>query len=177
MRLEVARPMALGMTSRSVDAVQPKLLFEDARKRLKRRNGLVGVMNLQRLGMNLVHGHVKMLVLLLTMANRDVLVLCEPCRRYRPADDVLQLRWRQASVLGVKRDDQVIGLVALGPHIAFLEHFHDLDRKLGVFSPIEALQVPGHVPGASLFALSSQHVRNELAKTRFGPAGPSVASA
>jgi hypothetical protein len=44
MRLEVARPVALGTTSRSVDAVEPKLLFEDTRKRLKRRNGLVGVM-------------------------------------------------------------------------------------------------------------------------------------
>ena len=171
-RLEVAGPVALGTTSRSVDAVEPKLLFEDARKRLKRRNGLVGVMDLQRLGMDLVHRHVKMLVLLLAMADRDVLVLSEPRRLHRPANDVLELRRRQASVLGVKRDDQVIGLVALGPHIALLEHFHDLDRKLGVFSPIEALQVPGHVPGASLLALSSQHVRNELAETRYGPAVP-----
>ena len=94
MRLEVARPVALGTTSRSVDAVEPKLLFEDARKRLKCRNGLVGVMDLQRLGMDLVHRHVKMLVLLLAMADRDVLVLSEPRRRHGPANDVLELRWR-----------------------------------------------------------------------------------
>ena len=97
MRLEVARPMALGMTSRSVDAVQPKLLFEDARERLKRRNGLVGVMNLQRLGMNFVHGHVKMLVLLLAMANRDVLVLCEALPPLPPGER------RPASSAGVRR--------------------------------------------------------------------------
>ena len=83
-RLEVAGPVALGTTSRSVDAVQPKLLFEDARKRLKRADGLIRVMDLQRLRMDLVDRHVKMLVLLLAMANRDVLVLSEPRRRARP---------------------------------------------------------------------------------------------
>ena len=92
-RLEVAGTVALGTTSRSVDAVELKLLFEDARQRLKRRNGLIGVMDLQRLWMDLVDRHVKMLVLLLAMANRDVLMLYEPRRAHRPADDVLQLRW------------------------------------------------------------------------------------
>ena len=47
-------------------------------------------------------------------------------------------------------------------HVAFLEQFHDLDGKLGVVATIETLQVPGHVPGASLLALSSQHVRDQL---------------
>jgi hypothetical protein len=46
-------------------------------------------MDLQRLRMDLVHRHVKMLVLLLAMADRDVLVLSEPCRSDGPAYDVL----------------------------------------------------------------------------------------
>jgi hypothetical protein len=46
-------------------------------------------MDLQRLRMDLVHRHVKMLVLLLAMADRDVLVLSEPRRRYGPAHDIL----------------------------------------------------------------------------------------
>jgi hypothetical protein len=54
--------------------VEPKLFFEDARKRLIRMDGFVGVMDLQRLRMNLVHGNVKMLVFLLAVANGDVLV-------------------------------------------------------------------------------------------------------
>jgi len=56
------------------------------------------------------------------------------------ANDVLELRRREAPVLGVKRDERVIGLVSLGPHIALLEYFHDLHHKLGVLAAIEALQ-------------------------------------
>ena len=75
MRLEVAGSVAMRTTSHSVDSVQAELFFEDARKRLIRMNGLVGVVDLERLRMDLVHRHVKMLVLLLTVAHRDVLVL------------------------------------------------------------------------------------------------------
>ncbi len=138
-RLEVSGLVVPGTSYGPVHPVKAKLLFEPAGKGLKRGDGLIRMMDSQRLGMNLVHGHVKMLVLLLAMANRDVLVLSEPRRLHRAADDVLELRRREASVLGVKRDDQVIGLVALGPHVAFLEQFHDVDRKLGVLPPIEAL--------------------------------------
>jgi hypothetical protein len=54
--------------------VEAKLFFEDARKRPIRMDGFVGVMDLQRLWVDLVHGNVKMLGLLLTVADRDVLV-------------------------------------------------------------------------------------------------------
>jgi len=57
------------------DQAYPKpreLFFEDARQRLIRWDGFVGVVDLQRLGVDLVHGEVKMLVFLLTMAHRDV---------------------------------------------------------------------------------------------------------
>ena len=47
-------------------------------------------MDLQRLRMDLVHRHVEMLVLLLAMANRDVLVLSEARRPHGPADDVVE---------------------------------------------------------------------------------------
>ena len=137
-RLEVARPVTPGTTSRSVDAVEPKVFFEDARKRLKRRNGLVGVMDLQRLRMNLVHRDVKMLVLLLAMANRDVLVLSEARRCHGPANDVLQLWGSEAPVGWVKRNDQVVGLVALRSLISLLQQLHDVDREFCVVPSIEA---------------------------------------
>jgi hypothetical protein len=74
MRLEVARSVAVGRTPRSVHFVEAKLFFEDARKRLIRMDGFVWVMDLQRLRMNLVDRNVKMLMLLFTVAHRDILV-------------------------------------------------------------------------------------------------------
>jgi hypothetical protein len=74
MRLEVACFVTVGRTPYSVHPVEPKLFFEDGRKRLIRVDDFVGVMDLERLRMNLVHGNVKMLVFLLAVANRDVLV-------------------------------------------------------------------------------------------------------
>ena len=75
MRLEVSGSVALQRTPRSVDSVQAELFFEDGRKGLIRVDGFVRVMDLQCLRMNLVHRDVKMLVLLLAVAHRDVLVL------------------------------------------------------------------------------------------------------
>ncbi len=75
MRLKIAGFVAQRRTRRSVYPVEPELFFEDARQRLIRRDGLIRMMDLQRLGVDLVHRDVKMLVLLLTMAHRDVLVL------------------------------------------------------------------------------------------------------
>jgi hypothetical protein len=74
MGFEAANSVALRTTSRSVDAVQAELFFEDARKRLIRVDGFVRVMDLQCLRMNLVHRDVKMFVLLLAVAHRDVLM-------------------------------------------------------------------------------------------------------
>ena len=80
MRLEFPCSVALAMTPRSVDAVQAKLFFEGARKRLIPVDGFVGVMDLQRLRMNLVHRDVKMLVVLLAVAHGDVLMFLQARR-------------------------------------------------------------------------------------------------
>ena len=74
MRLEVACFVTVGRTPYSVHPVEPKLFFEDARKRLIRVDGFVGVMDLERLRMDLIHRDVNMLVLLLAVAHGDVLV-------------------------------------------------------------------------------------------------------
>jgi hypothetical protein len=74
MRLEVARIVILGTTCAPIHPAEVKLLFEGAGNRLKRVNGFVRMVDLERLRMNLVHRHMKMLVLLLAMANRNVLV-------------------------------------------------------------------------------------------------------
>ena len=94
-------------------------------------------MDLQRLRMNLVHRDVKMLVLLLAVPYRDVLVFLEPRRAHGAANHLLELRRGQASVLWVKRNDQMVCLASLGPLIAFLEQLHHVDRKPSVFRTIE----------------------------------------
>ena len=159
------RSRALVILIKTYSSVQPakaELFFDGASKPLKHKDGLIGVVDPQRLWMNLVHGHVKMLVLLLAMANRDVLVFLEPGRPHGPADNALEFRRAQAPVLRVKRDDEMVGLVALRPQIAFLQQLHDVDGKLSVLTAIEAGEVPGHVPSAPLLALSTQHVRDKL---------------
>ena len=74
MRLEIAGLVAARKTLRSVYLMQPELFLEDARELLIGVDRFVRVMDLQRLRMNLVHRDVKMLVLLLAMAHRNVLV-------------------------------------------------------------------------------------------------------
>ncbi len=66
-------------------------MLEDGRKRLIGRDGLVGMMDFQRFRMDLVHGDMKMLVLLLAVANGDVLMLAQPRCLYGPANDVFEL--------------------------------------------------------------------------------------
>ena len=57
------------------DPVKPAELFlEPARKCLIRRDGFVGMMDFECLRMNLVHRDVNMFMLLLAMADGDVLV-------------------------------------------------------------------------------------------------------
>ena len=63
MGLEVTGSVVLRTTSRSLDAVQAKLFFEDPSKRLIRVDGFVGMMDLQRLRIDLVHRDVNVLVL------------------------------------------------------------------------------------------------------------------
>ena len=86
MRLEVARPVAQSRALRAVDSSESKLFLEDARKRLIGVDGLVGVMDLERLGMNLAHRDMEMLVLLFAVSDRDVLVFLEPRRLARPGE-------------------------------------------------------------------------------------------
>ena len=115
MRLEVARLVAESGALRAVHPMEPELFLEDARKRLIRMDGLVGVMDFERLRMNLVHRNMDVLVLLFAVADRDVLVFLEPRRPHGPANDVLKLRRRQAPVLRVKRDDEMVGPVSPWP--------------------------------------------------------------
>jgi len=119
-------------------------------------------MDLQCLRMNLVHRNMDVLVLLFTVSHRDELVFLEPRRPYRAAHDVLQLGGCQAPVLWMERDDEMVGPISLGSHIALLEQLHDLHRQLGILASMKAREVPGQVPGASLLALSPQHVRDKL---------------
>ena len=139
MRFKVACLVAMRRAYRSVYSMEPELFFEDVRKRLVGVDGLVGVMDLQRLRVNLVHRNMDVLVLLFTVADRNVLVFSEPRRPHGAANDILELRRAQAPVLWVKRDDEMIRLASLGPQIAFLEQLHDGNRKLGVLASIEAL--------------------------------------
>jgi hypothetical protein len=114
MCLKVAGLVVQRRAERSVYPVQPKLFFEVARQRLIGVDGFVGMMDLQRLRVDLVHGDVKMLMLLLTMADRDVLVPLEPSRPHRPANDILKLPRGQAPVLWVKRNHEMVALLSLG---------------------------------------------------------------
>ena len=114
MRLEVARPVAQGGALPACHPMEPELFLEDARKRLIRMDGLVGVMDFERLRMNLVHRNMDVLVLLFTVADRDVLVFLESRRPYRAAHDVLQLGGCQAPVLWTERDDEMLGPISLG---------------------------------------------------------------
>ena len=142
MRLKIARLVVQRRTRRSVYPVQPKLFFEIARQRLIGVDGFVGVMDLQRLRVDLIHGDVKMLMLLFTMADRDVLVLLEPSGPHRPAHEVLKLLRRQARVFWVKRNHEMVGLLSLRPHVALLEQLHDLDRQVSVLPTVEAIEIP-----------------------------------
>ena len=166
MRLEVARPVAQSGALGAVDSPESKLFLEDARKRLIGVDGLVRVMDLERLGMNLIHRYMEMLVLLFAVSHRDVLVFLKPRSLDRAAHDVLKLGGRQASILRMERDDEMVGPVFLGPHIALLEQLHDLHRKLGILAAMKTAEVSGHVPGASLFTFSSKHVGDEVRQTR-----------
>jgi hypothetical protein len=145
--------------------VQPKLFFEVARQRLIGVDGFVGMADLQRLRVDLVHGDVKVLMFLLAMPNRDVLVPLEPSRPHRPAHDILKLFRGQPSVLWVKRDHEVVGLLSLGPHVALLEQLHDLDRQVSVLPTVESIEIPRQVPSVSLFPFSSKHIRDKLRHT------------
>jgi len=160
-RLEVACPVALLAYSRSVDSVQAELFLEHARKYLVRVDGLVGMVDLERLRMNPVHRDVKMLVVLLAVAHGDVLMFLQARRPQGPGNDVSELGGGQASVHWMERDDQVVRLASLRPLIAVLQQLHDVDGKLRVLATIEAREIPGHVPGAALLALAPKHVWDE----------------
>jgi len=88
--------------------------------------------------MDLARGHVEVLVLLVTVPHSNVVVLlkasCLDCAAYH----MFELRLGQRTVIGVKRNHQVIGLVTLGAAVAALVSLDDLDRRLRIFASLQA---------------------------------------
>ena len=82
--------------------------------------------------MDLVDGDVQVLVVLVVVAGRDVLVLGEPQDVDKMLHDMLELFPVEASVLWVKRDDEVIRAVLACPGVLRLDGFDQPAGELDV---------------------------------------------
>ncbi len=111
--------------------------------------------------MNLAHGDVKVLVLLVAVADCDVLVLLKARCFDGTTHNDLEFPFAQGTVVRMKRDHQMVGLVTLGAGIPSLVGLDDLNRGLRIFTSVQAFEISGHEPRAALGSLSPQHVLNE----------------
>ena len=141
--------------------MQSELLLELGCECLELLDVLPGMMDLQGSRMDLAHRDVKVLVLLIAVAHCNVVVLLKTGCLDGATHHELLLPFIQRTVIGVKRDDQVIGLVTFGAAVATLVGLDDLDRRLRIFASIQAFEVSRHEPRAALGPLTPKHVLNE----------------
>ena len=120
------------------------------------------------LRMDLVDGDVDVLVLLVAVPDGDELVLLESGGSDGAFHRALELALFERTVVGVKRDDQMVGLVTLSPGVPALVGFDDLDCRVGVLGSVDAFEVSRHEPGAALGPFPLEHVLQEPAEPRCG---------
>ena len=68
----------------------------------------------------------------------------------------------EAPIVGVKRDDEVIGALAAGPRVLRLDRLDERARKLEVVSSANSRQVGGVEPGGSRLGVSTSNVAREV---------------
>jgi hypothetical protein len=108
--------------------------------------------------MNLIDRDVNVLVLLVAMPYGDVLVLAESHRLDRSPNDLAELIFVERAVIGMKRNDQVVGAVAFDTRIRTLKGLDHIDCQVCVLSPVDSLEISRGVPGAPLSAFAPKHI-------------------
>jgi hypothetical protein len=114
--------------------------------------------------MDLVDGHVDVLVVFVAVAHRDVLVLREPKDVDQTFHNVPELLPVEAAVLGMKRDDEVIRAVLARPGVVGLDGLDQPTGELDVLGGDHTGEVPGEEPGGSRIGAPAADVMSELTK-------------
>jgi hypothetical protein len=114
--------------------------------------------------MDLVDGHVNVLVVFVAVAHRDVLVLREPKDVDQTFHNVPELLPVEAAVLGMKRDDEVIGALAARAGVLGLDGLDQPAGELDVLGGGHTGEVSGEEPGGSGIGAPAADVVSELTK-------------
>ena len=121
-----------------------------------------GRANPKRLWMDLVDRDVDVLVVRIVVTHRDVLVIGKPQHIHKPIHNPLKLVSFEAPIVGVKRDDEVIGALAACPSVLRLDGVDERTRKLEVISSADAWQIGGVKPGSARLGASPLNVAREI---------------
>jgi hypothetical protein len=114
--------------------------------------------------MDLVDSHMHMLVVFVVVAGGDVLVAGKPQSLHKAFYDTPEFFRVEASVFGMKGDDQVISAVATGAGVLRVHGLDELAGELEVFRAGNARKIGGQEPRRPRLVASTPNVVRELAK-------------
>ena len=114
--------------------------------------------------MDLVDCYMNVLVVFVVVTRGDVLVTAEPQSLHQVFHNTPELVPVEASVLRVKRDDEVVGTVAARAGVLRVHSLDESARQLEVAGPGHARKIGSQEPGRSRLVASTSNVARELAK-------------
>jgi hypothetical protein len=120
--------------------------------------------NAEGLRMDLVDGNVDVLVICVVVTHRDVLVIGKPQSLHEVLHNTPELVPVEASVFGIKSDDEVIGTVAAGAGVLRVHRLDELAGELQVVRLGHTRKIGGQEPGRPRLVASTPNVASELTK-------------